>query len=244
MNGGLFLLQLENVSVIYGKKEVLNGISLAFAKEKTCAIIGKSGVGKSTLLHAIAGIIPFAGLITLDEEILNRNRRRIALVPQRNSLIPWKTARQNICLPVSLRSDSDAKLFEKLIKLADELGISSLLEKYPNHLSGGEQQRVAIARALLFDPDILLLDEAFSALDAITKSEVQQIFFSVISKRKINTILVTHDISEALFLANEIYIMKNGNCTKSIGQNALVGRERELFPLEYNEMACLLKEEL
>lgn len=238
------MLRLENVGVTYGKKEVLSGIDLAFAKEKTCAIIGKSGAGKSTLLHAIAGIKPFTGRITLDEEILDRNRRRIALVPQKNSLIPWKSVKQNIYMPASLRPGPDSNQPDKLFKLAEELGISSLLDKYPNHLSGGEQRRVAIARALLFDPDILLLDEAFSALDAITKSEVQHIFFAAISIRKINTILVTHDIDEALFLADDIYIMKSGKCTESIMQNTLAGREKEHCPLEFNEIACLLRDKI
>ena len=238
------MLILENVDVVYGKKDVLTGINLAFAKEKTYAIIGKSGAGKSTLLHAIAGIKSFTGRITLDGEILDRSKHRIALVPQKSSLIPWKTVRQNIYLPASLRVDSETTLADKIMNLAGELGISDLLGKYTNHLSGGEQQRVAIARALLFDPDILLLDEAFSALDAITKSEVQLTFFNAISKRSINTILVTHDIDEALYLAEEIYVMKDGNCTKSIGQNTLFGREKELFPYEYNAMACLLKEEI
>ena len=238
------MLLLENVGVAYGKKEVLSGIDLTFAGEKTHAVIGRSGVGKSTLLHAIAGIKSFTGSITLDGELLNRSRHRIALVPQKDSLIPWKTVRQNICLPALSRGGSDTTLTDKLIKLAGELGISALLEKYTNHLSGGEQQRVAIARALLFEPDLLLLDEAFSALDAITKSEVQLIFFAAVSKRKINTILVTHDISEALYLAEEIYVMKNGGCTKSIGQNVLFGREKEIFPMEYNETACLLKEDI
>ena len=238
------MLQLEDVGAAYGKRAVLCGINLEFAREKTYAIIGKSGVGKSTLLHVIAGIKPFSGRITLDGEILDRRRHRIALVPQKNSLIPWKTVRQNIYLPASMHADPDRTLMSKLVTLTEELGISALLEKYTNHLSGGEQQRVAIARALLFSPDLLLLDEAFSALDAITKSEVQHVFFAAINKRKVNTILVTHDIDEALYLAEELYVMKNGNCTKAVGENALFGREREAFPMEYIEMARSLKGEI
>lgn len=238
------MLLLENVSVAYGKKEVLNGLDLKFDENKIYAIIGKSGVGKSTLLHAIAGIRPFSGHIKLDGEALDRKKHRIALVPQRNSLIPWKTVRKNIYMPALLRKKTYAPLSDKLEKLTEELGISTLLDKYTNHISGGEQQRVAIARALLFEPDLLLLDEAFSALDAITKSEAQQIFFSAISKRGVKTVMVTHDINEALYMAEEIYVMKDGKCEKAIGNNSLFGREKERFPSEYNEIACLLRERI
>jgi len=238
------LLSLENISAAYGKKTVINELNLEFSKDRIYAIIGKSGSGKSTLLNVLAGIKPYAGSITLNGETLDSGKHRIALVPQKGSLIPWKTVRQNICLPAFLRKSTDSELTGKLEKLTDELGISTLLDKYPNHISGGEQQRVAVARALLFSPDLLLLDEAFSALDAITKSEVQQVFFTAISKRSVNTILVTHDINEALYLAEEIFVMKDGKCTKSIEQNDLFGREKEQFPLEYNEAACLLKEQV
>ena len=238
------MLLLENVSVAYGKKDVLNNINLAFAENRIFAIIGKSGVGKSTLLHAIACIRPFSGRITLNNETVDCGKHRIALVPQKNSLIPWKTVRYNICLPALLRKNSDPLLHDKLEKLVDELGISALLEKYTNHISGGERQRVAIARALLFDPDLLLLDEAFSALDAITKSEVQQVFSSAIRKRGVSTIMVTHDINEALYLAEDIYVMKDGICSRAIVNNKLIGLEKDLFPLEYNDMARLLKEQI
>ena len=238
------MLILDNVGIAYGENEVLSDIDLTFTKGKIHAVIGKSGVGKSTLLHALAGIKPFTGRIMLDEEALDRCLHRIALVPQKNSLIPWKTAMRNICLPAALRGIPDSVLRGKLDKLSGELGISDLLKKYPNHLSGGEQQRVTIARALLYDPELLLLDEAFSALDAITKSEAQHIFSNAISKRNVTTIIVTHEIDEALYLAEEIYVMKDGNCTKAVGQNSLFGREKELFPSEYNEMTQLLKEML
>ena len=238
------MLLLKITGIAYGNKEVLSDIELSFAENRIYAIIGKSGTGKSTLLHAIAGIKSFAGSITLNGQALDNNKFRVALIPQKNSLIPWKTARNNIILPAALRHDANTELPDKLEKLADEIGISGQLGKYTNHLSGGEQQRVAIARALLFEPDLLLMDEAFSALDAITKSEVQQIFFSAIRRRRVSTIMVTHDIYEALYLAEEIYVLKDGKCLRVIENNSLAGCEKESFPLEYNDMGSLLKESI
>ena len=234
------MLKLQNVSVCYDAKTILADISLSFAANKIYAVLGKSGSGKSTLLHALAGIKAYRGQIALHGEPLSHNRQRIALVPQKNSLVKWKTIRENILLPLLLRPYREPA---DLAKLCAELGIAALLDRYPNHVSGGEQQRAAIARAFLFSPDLLLLDEAFAALDAITKDEVHRIFLETIARHKVTTVFVTHDIDEALYLAEEIVIVKDGRCGAPL-PNALFGCEKEKFPLQYREMHQFYKEQI
>ncbi len=238
---GFYLLALQNVCVSYGTKQILTNINLQLQNHKIYAILGKSGCGKSTLLQTLAGIQPYTGSITLQNKKLDSRRHRIAFIPQKNSLIPWQTVEQNIRMPFSLRQLPQPQHLENLCQ---ELGIHTLLLKYPNHISGGEQQRVAIARAFLFTPDLLLMDEAFSALDAITKEEVHHIFAATIAKHKVSTLFVTHDISEALYLAEEIYVLRDGKLQKPFDKNELFGQDKEDFPIEYQAMIRFYKEQI
>ncbi|MEG2406644.1 MAG: ATP-binding cassette domain-containing protein, partial [Clostridiales bacterium] len=159
------MLSLQNLTVSYKNYTALNGISIDFYPNRIYGILGKSGSGKTTLTKAIATILPFQGDILINEEKIDCHKHSIALVPQNHGLIPWKTVKENIAFPLKMRKIYDEKA---LFTIGEELGINKLMNKYPNHISGGEQQRVSMARGFLSKPHVLLLDEAFSALDAIT----------------------------------------------------------------------------
>ncbi len=217
------MLTLEDLNVSYQGKTVLNRLHFQFEEEKIYGVIGKSGSGKSTLLKAIAAVLPFEGRILLNREPLDVRRHRIALVPQKNSLVKWHTIRKNIALPLAVRHLYEEDRFQALCR---EVGIESILDSYPNHISGGEQQRAAICRAFLFKPDVLLLDEAFSALDAITKDDVHQAFLATIRRHKVTTLLISHDMDEALLLAEQILILKDGGFVAAL-ENPLFGLGRE-----------------
>ena len=232
------MLNLQNVSVGYDEKALLKNISINFAENTIYALLGKSGSGKSTLLKGISHILPHTGEITLKGAPLNVKQHRLALVPQKNALVKWQTVRQNILLPHKLRKEAAPANIEALCA---ELGIEHLLEAYPGHISGGEQQRAAIATALLFQPDILLLDEAFSALDAITKDEVHTAFLNAITKHKVTTIFVTHDIDEALYLAENIIILKNGGLHEIL-ENPLFGKPKQQNALAYSQSHARIKD--
>ena len=232
------MLSLKNVSMGYDEKALLKNVNIDFAENRIYALLGKSGSGKRTLLKGISNILPHMGEITLKDKPLNVKKQRLALVPQKNSLVKWQTVRQNILLPHKLRKEVAPQNLEELCA---ELGIAHLLDKYPGHLSGGEQQRAAIATALLFQPDILLLDEAFSALDAITKDEVHTAFLNAITKHKVTTVFVTHDIDEALYLAESIIILKNGNLLENM-ENPLFGITKQEKPLAYSKSHQEIKE--
>lgn len=198
------MLDLREVSAAYGRQTVLERITYGFP-DGVCAILGRSGAGKSTLLKAVAGILPVSGRITLDGR--PPQALRIAPVPQKNGLIPWKTAWDNIAFPARRRGGFDEAAARALCR---RLGVDGLLERYPNHLSGGQYQRVCLARALAFSPELLVLDECFSALDPASRQEAHDCFRLARAERPIPTLLVTHDVDEAMALAGHIAVLSGG----------------------------------
>jgi len=233
------MLELQNITAGYKKTAVLNNLNTTCAKNKVYALIGKSGCGKTTLFKAICGFIPHEGQIFLNGAPLDIKKQRIALLPQKNSLVKWQTLRQNIMLPLKLRGAFAPSLFNSITR---ELGITKLLDKYPNHVSGGERQRAAVARAFLACPDLLLLDEPFSALDINTKEDVHKLFLKVLQNRRVTTLLITHDIAEALYLAEKILVLKDGGITACV-DNPLFGQEnakQDLYPTAQQTLKELL----
>ena len=171
-------------------------------------ISGGSGCGKSTLLRLAAGLLhPTAGTVLMDGAPVDPGHRRIGFLPQNYGLLPWKTVRENILLGAEIKGRAPENLAESLDELAAELGLTDLLRRYPRELSGGQQQRVGLARVFLLAPDFLLMDEPFSALDAITRESMQEVFLSLWQKRAVTTLLVTHDVDEALTLASRVSVM-------------------------------------
>ena len=174
------------------------------------AIVGSSGCGKSTLLHMIAGLTePTSGQVLLDGTPVLGTRSDIGIVFQDPVLLPWRTVRQNVLLPVAVRkgrlSYADAETrADDLLKL---VGLEGFGNKFPNELSGGMQQRVGIARALLLDPSLLLLDEPFGALDSMTREQMNVELLKIWSTAHKTVVLITHDINEAVFLADRVFVM-------------------------------------
>ena len=174
------------------------------------AIVGSSGCGKSTLLHMIAGLTePTSGQVCLDGTPVRGTRSDIGIVFQDPVLLPWRTVRQNVLLPTEVRkgrlSPSQARVrADALLQL---VGLDGFADKFPNELSGGMQQRVGIARALLLDPSLLLLDEPFGALDSMTREQMNVELLNIWSSARKTVVLITHDINEAVFLADRVFVM-------------------------------------
>lgn len=186
----------------------LSGVSLTVPQGTVCALIGPSGCGKSTLLKVIAGLLPpAAGTVTLNTRPVDPRRDCIGFMPQNYGLLPWKTVRQNILLGCEIRGSRQDTREYAMQQLVGKLHIAELLDRYPHELSGGQQQRVGLARAFLLQPDILLMDEPFSALDAITREEMQDVFLSLWQQESVTTLLVTHYVEEALYLGQKIVLM-------------------------------------
>jgi sulfonate transport system ATP-binding protein len=194
MNG----LTLTSVRRAFGSKVVLDGLSLEVAEGEFIAVLGHSGCGKSTLLRIVAGLD--SGYTGRVEAPVER-----AMVFQDSSLLPWKRVLDNVILGVRSR-DADATARRVL----DEVGLASQLRQWPSTLSGGEAQRVALARALVRQPKLLLLDEPFGALDALNRLRMQDLMLAMHLKYEPTALMVTHDVEEAIALADRILVLSEG----------------------------------
>ncbi len=187
----------------------LEGISFEVARHEFVAIIGASGCGKSTMLREIAGLLkPTSGSITVHGMTVTEPRDDIGIVFQRPTLLPWLRVLENVTFPIRHKTGSVTPEFKQRARdLLAMVGLADFATRRPDELSGGMQQRVAIARALLQDPDILLMDEPFSALDALTRDELALELLRIMDERPKTVVFVTHSIPEALLLADRIVVM-------------------------------------
>ncbi|MDI6711628.1 MAG: ATP-binding cassette domain-containing protein [Anaerosomatales bacterium] len=204
-------VEVEGLRVTYpgGAPVVaLDGLDLQVAEGEPIAIIGPSGCGKSTLLLALAGLIaPSTGAVRVAGEPVVGPRMRTALVLQDLGLLPWKTVEQNAGLGLEIRGVDAAQRRAAVARVLERLGLSGFGHAYPAELSGGMRQRVALARALALEADVLLMDEPLSALDALTREDLQDLLLDLWLQRRHTQVLVTHSIEEAVFLGKRIVVM-------------------------------------
>lgn len=203
------MLSIRGLSLSYPRSKgdrVISDLSLDVPSGTLIALMGPSGCGKSTLLSALSGgLQPECGSITLWGETLDPHRQQIALVPQTYGLLEWRRVRDNIFLPERLGKTLVApRDVDDILSL---LGLRELLGRYPSSLSGGQRQRVALARAFVMKPDLLLLDEAFSALDLFTAERSFSLFEKLLKKYPTTAIMVTHNLEEACLLASRVVVM-------------------------------------
>lgn len=200
-------LSLHNVSVNLGKTSVLKDISFSLEKGRTLTVVGPSGCGKSTLLNVLSGIIKnYQGEILMGETHLRQAGMTFGYVPQNLGLLAWKRVKDNILLPgkINKRIEIDG---DDMNEVLTKLELTDLLNRYPSQLSGGQRQRVALARVFVSYPDILLLDEPFSALDTLTADTSRKLFLDLWRKYRPTTIFTTHNLSEAVKLGEHILLL-------------------------------------
>lgn len=211
-------LVLDGVSAVLGGSLILDQLSLTVAEREFVGIIGVSGGGKTTLLRTIAGLLPTAaGSVTLGGVPVLGPSPRTAMVFQHFGLFPWKTVRGNVAygLQVQGRGPEQARV----PRLLDALHLADVADRYPAQLSGGMKQRVGIARALAVEPELLLLDEPFSAVDAITREDLQNEVLQLWERhQRMTALLVTHDIDEAILMADRIIVISGppGHITREL----------------------------
>ena len=197
------LVELDDVSMAYGRGEqsvrAIDRVTLSVNKGEFIAVVGPSGCGKSSLMKLISGLHPPAsGRLTIEGKPVNGPLRSVGMAFQNSNLLPWRNCVDNVLLPLEIVQPHRSRI-----------GRDSFTEKFPWELSGGMQQRTSICRALIHEPEILMLDEPFGALDAFTREELWCTLRDIQSERSVTVMLVTHDLREAVFLADTVYVMSN-----------------------------------
>jgi ABC-type nitrate/sulfonate/bicarbonate transport system ATPase subunit len=201
-------LELRNVNKVFGPLQVLNDINIKVEKGEFVAIVGPSGCGKSTALRMFAGLeTASSGDVLVDGLPITTPSARRMLIFQEHALYPWSTVEQNVGLGLELAKVPKQERLKRINAVLDKVNLSGFNQYYPSQLSGGMRQRVAIARALIMDPDVLLLDEPYGALDAMTRLTMQNELIRLWEGSGKTMLLITHDIDEALYLADKVYVM-------------------------------------
>ena len=201
-------LEIKNLSYSFGDNHILKDINIYVKENEIVAIVGSSGVGKSTLFNLIAGVLKKQnGEITIDgsDDYIGK----VAYMLQKDLLFEHKTIINNVILPLIIAKIDKKVALEEGRKILKQFNLEKYADKYPKQLSGGMRQRVALIRTYMFKRNIFLLDEAFSALDAITKKELHKWYLNLKNEFNLTTLLITHDIEEAIFLSDRIYILAN-----------------------------------
>lgn len=244
------VLEFKDVTFHYKdeKKErmvhILDSFSLQVVDGEVISIVGPSGSGKSTLFRLITGLEqPSLGEILIDGEACHNRSGRVGYMPQQDLLMPWRSIVENAALPLELKGVKKAEAHKRVLDLLEEFGLKGFEHCYPGDLSGGMRQRVSFLRTILSGSNVLLLDEPFSALDAITKLSMQEWLLEQWEKRKKTILFITHDVNEALFLSDRIFVLTNTPVQKLEEVQVPLGRPRSLRDL--NDPAILrLKDEL
>lgn len=225
------LVSIDHVSKTYGENGplVLNDVSFNIAKGEVISILGKSGCGKSTLLNCIGGFESMnKGQVLLDGKPITKPSKRCVMLMQNYGLLPWRSVRKNVELGLESAGLSKQEVEKRVAYYLEMVGLADRATSLPSELSGGMQQRVAIARALAIQPEVILMDEPFGALDTFTRYYLQDELMQIQQREKMTIILVTHDIDEALYLSDRIYIMKPnpGEIHKEISLKMAKPRDR------------------
>lgn len=201
-------LKIEHLSLSFGDHRILDDLTFGVREREFVAILGPSGCGKSTILNILAGILDeYKGKVEVDGKPINGMSRHFAYMPQNDLLLEWKTILENVSLYGTINHDRSMR--QRALATLKTFGLEGYENAYPSSLSGGMRQRAAFLRTSLCDADILLLDEPFGALDVITRNEMQDWLLDLRRRYDRTTLLVTHDIDEALYLADRILILSN-----------------------------------
>ncbi|PEA46330.1 ABC transporter ATP-binding protein [Bacillus wiedmannii] len=234
------ILQFHNVSFHYDEKPIINELNASIQDKEFVSIIGPSGCGKSTLFRLITGLEEVS---TGQIELTETKSHPVGYMPQKDMLLPWRTIIENAALPLECQGVQKKEAQIKAKELLHKFGLQGYETKYPKDLSGGMRQRVSFIRTLLTGGEILLLDEPFSALDALTKASLQEWLFEQWKEWEKTILFITHDVEEALFLSNRILVVEQQPITTLTERVVPLDRNRTRKDL-YKPEVLVLKDEL
>lgn len=235
-------LEFNNVALTYDPKAgpILEDFQLQIGATEFVSLVGKSGCGKTSLLKLAAGLLqPSDGQVTLDGKAIEQPHDDVGVVFQTPTLLEWLTVRDNVLLPISLQRTIRSTDITEADNLLELVGLSEFSEHYPLTLSGGQQSRVAIARAIIQKPVLLLLDEPFAALDALTREALQDDLLNLCELSGMTVLFITHDISEAVYLSDRVIVMRDGQSFLDLSVSLSKPRDMSVrFGAEFNRL-CL-----
>jgi NitT/TauT family transport system ATP-binding protein len=243
------VLIVKDLSAVFpngnGGLKALERVSFSVRPQEFLCVLGPSGSGKSTLLRILAGLLrPTSGEVIFEDRLLDGPRPGVGFVFQKANLMPWRSVTENILLPMELDGLSRTLALAKAQELVDLVGLNGFEEALPRDLSGGMAQRVAIARALAVDPDMLLLDEPFGSLDALTREHMGDELLRIWSARRKTVVMVTHSISEALYLADRVLVLSPRPGSVRLDLTVDLSRPRQgeiLYTPEFGSLASRLR---
>ncbi|OUN24767.1 ABC transporter ATP-binding protein [Pseudoflavonifractor sp. An85] len=210
-------LEVRNVSLSFGDKQVLRNVSIHLKEGELVCLLGVSGGGKTTLFNVISGLLhPDEGQVFLDGEDVTGQPGHISYMLQKDLLLPYRTVEDNVALPLMLRGVKKKEARAQAVALFPQFGLEGTEKMWPGQLSGGMRQRAALLRTYLFSRNVALLDEPFSALDTLTKGAVHEWYLKVMDEIRLSTLFITHDIDEAILLSDRIYLLIDGQVGEEI----------------------------
>ncbi len=250
------MITLSNLNFSYQSTPIFQNFTWQVQRGERWALLGASGCGKTTLLYLLAGLrFPESGDLSIDEDAITRPRPQTGLILQEYGLLPWATVRENVGLGTRIRSfygadgvhapSHETRVTRNLSAWLKRLGLDTLSAKYPSQISGGQRQRTAIARTLSLNPDLLLMDEPFSSLDALTRADLQNLTLELCAEENLTLIMVTHAIEEAAIMGNKILLLGNPpNENTHIIENPRASEEGYRDSEEYNELCHNLRQRM
>ena len=212
-------LIVKDVTFSYDQENIIEDINIELHENELVCLLGSSGGGKTTLFNVISGLkTPQQGKVLLNGEDITGRPGHISYMLQKDLLLPYRTIEDNVALPLIIKGEKKKEARKKAGEFFEEFGLSGTQKKYPSQLSGGMRQRAALLRTYMFSKDVALLDEPFSALDTLTKSDMHRWYLDVMDKIHLSTLFITHDIDEAILLSDRIYLLtgKPGKITEEI----------------------------
>jgi ABC-type nitrate/sulfonate/bicarbonate transport system ATPase subunit len=235
-----YKLKINNIKKTFEDLLVVDDVSIYLKENEFVSLLGPSGSGKSTIFNIIAGLLkPDEGEITIDGEDFTGKTGRVSYMYQKDLLLPWKKVIDNVALPLAIKGVKKQEARERVKKYFKIFGLEGFEYKYPFQLSGGMRQRAALMRTYMFSRDIILLDEPFGGLDAMTKRNMQYWLLEVTENLKASILFITHDIEEAIFLSDRIYILSNrpAKVKEEIKINLPKPRKSEIITsIKFNEI--------
>lgn len=243
------LIQLRDVGKRFRRKgsvvEAVSDVDVAIKRGEIVCIVGPSGCGKSTMLNMISGLMePSEGDVIYDGNPVSGPNTRVGYITQKDNLMPWKTVRANTAMSLEIQGKPKSEINERVDQILDLVGLSGFQESYPSELSGGMRKRVTLARTLVYDPDTLLADEPFGALDAQLKLVLQEELLRIAAATGKTVVFVTHDITEAITIGDRVLVFTRRPGRIRLSRDIPLPRPRDVFRMRFSEGFGELHEEL